>query len=111
MTAKRVMLNRDAPGPTLAVLHQNNDDVFMTTSGEPRRKPGQQPKGPREAMTTRVHPDVYKVITARAREAGYLKSTSDYVAAILANEVGLPHLAPPPSHPADDDQNRLPLTG
>lgn len=83
----------------------------MNTSGEPRRKPGQQPKGPREAMTTRVHPDVHKVITARARAAGYRKSTSDYVAAILANEVGLPHLAPPPSHPADDDQDRLPLTG
>lgn len=105
------MLNRDAPRPTLAVAASARLDVVMTTGGEPRRKPGQQPKGPREAMTTRVHPDVHKVITARARAAGYRKSTSDYVAAILANEVGLTHLAPPPSHPADEDQDRLPLTG
>lgn len=83
----------------------------MTTSGDSRRKAGQQPKGPREALTTRVHPDVHRVITARARAAGYRRGTSDYVAAILANEVGLPHLAPPPSHPVDDDQDRLPLTG
>lgn len=96
---------------TLAMLHQGSDDEAMTTGGEPRRKPGQQPKGPRVAMTTRVHPDVHKVITARAKAAGYRKSTSDYVSAILAVEVGLPHLAPPPSHPADDDQDRLPLTG
>lgn len=106
-----VMLNRDAPTPTLAMLHHGDDDVVMTTGSEPRKQAGQQPKGPREAMTTRVHPDVYKVITARAKAAGYRKSTSDYVAAILAREVGLPHLAPSPSHPADDDQDRLPLTG
>ena len=105
------MLNHDAPSPALADAASALLDGRMTTGGEPRRTPGQQPKGPREAMTTRVHPDVHKVITARARAAGYRKSTSDYVAAILAKEVGLPHLAPPPSHPADEDQDRLPLTG
>lgn len=105
------MLHHDAPRPVLADAASVRLDGAMTTSGEPRRKPGSQPKGPREALTTRVHPDVHKVITARARAAGYRRSTSDYVAAILAREVGLSHLAPPPSHPADDDQDRLPLTG
>ncbi|MDN5715594.1 MAG: hypothetical protein L0G89_00010 [Janibacter sp.] len=74
-----------------------------------RRKPGQQPKGPRKAMTTRAHPDVARVISARAKANGY--SASDYIAVILAKEAGFPQHAPAPDRPKPEDQERLPLTG
>lgn len=79
------------------------------TESTPRRKPGQQPKGPRRAMTTRAHPDVARVINARAKANGY--STSDYIAVILATEAGFPQHAPSPDRPKPEDQERLPLTG
>lgn len=53
-----------------------------------RRKPGQQPKGDRAAITVRVPRDHYDVIFAAAQAAGL--SLSDYVTVILAEQHGLP---------------------
>ena len=51
------------------------------------RKPGQQPKGDRAAITVRVPRNHYDAIAAAAHAAGL--SLSDYVTVILAEHHGL----------------------
>lgn len=61
-------------------------------------------------MMIRPHQDVGRAVRARAQEAGY--TVSGYVSALLAADVGLPALAPPPDGPPNKTQHEeLPLTG
>ncbi len=78
--------------------------------GQKRGQGGRPHKGPRDAMMIRPHEDIGRVVRARAEEAGY--TVTGYVSAVLAREVGLPHLAPAPDGPpADKQREELPLTG
>ena len=78
--------------------------------GQQRGRGGRPHKGPRDAMMIRPHEEIGRVVRARAAEAGY--SVTGYVSALLANEVGLPHLAPAPDGPpAEKQREELPLTG
>jgi len=54
-----------------------------------RLKPGTRPKGDRRAITVRVPVDQWEEFDAARRIAGY-SSLSDYVAALLAEQHGLP---------------------
>lgn len=55
-----------------------------------KRKPGQQPKGDRAAITVRVPRNHYEVYADAARESGL--SLSDYLMSVLAelNELPVP---------------------
>lgn len=61
-------------------------------------------KGDRDAMLTRLPRDLGSAVRRRAIESGL--SISDYIASVLAAEVGLPDLAPPGR--LDEE---LPMTG
>ncbi len=52
------------------------------------RKPGQQPKGDRAAITVRVPRNHYEIHAQAARDAGL--SLSDYLTVVLAEAQGLP---------------------
>ncbi len=52
------------------------------------RKPGQQPKGDRAAITVRVPRNHYEAYSEAARAAGL--SLSDYLTVVLAEARGLP---------------------
>ncbi len=52
---------------------------------ESRRKPGTRPKGDRRAITVRVPDDLWHVLDAARKNAGY-DNLSDYVTAVLAED-------------------------
>lgn len=71
---------------------------------------GREHKGPRDAIMTRPHADVGRILRARADEGGY--TLGDYAALCIAEHVGRPDLAPKPSRPPKRPQvEELPLTG
>jgi hypothetical protein len=54
---------------------------------------GRPSKGARKALLTRLAVPIAEAVERTAAEAGYA-SVSDYIATVLAREVGLPELAP-----------------
>lgn len=63
-------------------------------------------KGDRDIMVTRPARAVGDAVRARAAARGV--SISEYIAAVLASDAGLAHLAP---LPAPRDEAELPMTG
>lgn len=92
--------------------HRFSDAALGRVMSMVRKKPGRPSKGLRSPITVRPHPDVKDLAVRRASAMGY-DSLSDYVAALMAREMGKPHLAPPPvAKPSEDDrQGRFDLTG
>ena len=64
-------------------------------------------KGPRDQITTRVPPDVGRIIRARAIRAGV--PVGDLTSAILSEYVGLSHLMPMPPIDHTNPQQELDL--
>ena len=78
----------------------------MTTTRMRSGGPGRPSKGDRDQFMTRPARPVGDRVRQEAARLGY-DSYSDFIAAVLAEKVGLAELAPAPVHPPMDEE--LPL--
>lgn len=83
------MSNRHAPKIAEFLIL---DSAKVCSMAEQRYRGGRKSKGEREALHTRVDPLVSEAVRARAADRGM--SLNDFVASVLAREVGMTNLAP-----------------